>query len=80
MEQKHIKQKFDAGFISHAVIRRLTNETPAGQTRVFVIYFYDGRERIPLHTRRGGIRLFSELYSAANIVERIGLKEFKVVL
>ena len=40
----------------------------------------DDKERISLTKQRGGVREFKELYSAANVIEDIGLNKFAVFL
>jgi hypothetical protein len=80
VELKALKTTFERGNINGAVVYRKTVNTVLGRDEYFVIEFKGDKNTFSLTTQRGGTRKFRELYAAANVIERVGLKTFVVSL
>jgi len=80
VELRAIKSKFNNGRINNAAVVRKRESRILGGHFYFVVIFFDGQQQIELTRQRGGIRPFVELYSAANVIEKVGLKNFLVTL
>ena len=72
MEEKHIRQKAERGYIQTAIARE--------ESDGFALEFKeDNGQRHQLTLQRGNIRIFATLGAAANTVRKIGLKNFFVI-
>ena len=80
MEELAIQSKFENNSIDSAFSQRVTVTHKFKKVVRYVVYFMDGEHAIPLEIQRGGIRQFSSLNAAANLIKNVGLKEFRVFL
>lgn len=80
LEESAIKSTFDAGNLDGAAVHRKTKTSVLGREQFYVVIFYKGKATFALAKQRGGVRRFAKLYSAANVIERVGFKSFVVSL